>query len=149
MSTYSNGGTQHQNWEKPHALYRVFAADGTLLYVGCSYHICQRLAAHSSTKVWVHEIATIKVTWYNNEITGRRAEAAAILSEGPKYNRMKPEPDAVGMGAQPRPGRGDGIHCPKCGKEIEGRRPGKAYCNACAREYRQRRRLQQKVDMPG
>ena len=92
------------HWADPHALYRIFDAGGTLLYVGCSYAVCSRLGNHGATKPWHHDIATIKVEWYNNEIEGRRAEASVILLEGPKYNRMQVEPDAVHVAVGARAG---------------------------------------------
>jgi hypothetical protein len=136
------------HWSDPHALYRIFDRNGTLLYVGCSYALCSRLGHHGVMQPWIHEVATIKVEWYHDEITGRRAEAAAILSECPKYNRLKIKPDAVGISGQApleRRPRGDGTKCPRCGNPKEDTRVGRAYCNPCYREYQAARRLRSKA----
>jgi hypothetical protein len=132
-----------RHWNNPHAVYRIRNAAGELLYIGCSQSICGRLSGHSSTQPWAHAIARIDVEWFDDELLGRRAEAAAILAESPRYNVIQVEPDNVGMLEQnelERPRRGDGIHCPKCGGEIENKRPGKGYCDACYMIYRKNRR---------
>lgn len=126
----------------PHAVYHMFNRSMELLYVGCSYGLCSRLAGHGTGTPWITEVAAIKVLWYPDEITGRRAEAEAILTKKPKYNRVVIEPDAVGTKEmhqhEARP-RGDGLHCPKCGKPKERRTA--AYCNECYRGYAHEKKL--------
>jgi hypothetical protein len=130
----------------PHAVYRFFSADDTLLYIGCSTNpFGGRLAHHGATRSWAKEIATVKVKWYPDWASGYKAEAAAILSENPKYNRATVAPDRIGTAVLRKAGakrKGDGRYCPRCGRAKENPRPGKAYCNSCYQEYKRVRRLE-------
>lgn len=128
-----------KSWERmvlPHAVYRVFDATGVLLYIGCSQRIGARLAVHGNTQPWYHEIARIEVEWHPNEPHAKVAEAKAIENEKPKYNRLIADPQKIAE--EPKPARGDGVHCPKCGGEKESQKM--AYCRACMRTYQQDRR---------
>lgn len=131
--------------DAPHAVYWMYNKNMELLYVGCSMNIGSRLA---STRPWIMEVAAIKVKWYPNEITGRRAEAQEILAKRPKYNLLIADPDGVGMEKMRRDApdkrlRGDGLHCPKCGNEKKRRTD--AYCRNCYLVYQRRKRLERKA----
>jgi hypothetical protein len=133
-----------KSWNLPHALYRMFDAAGALLYVGCSARLCGRLAHHGASQPWHAEISKITVEWIENELLGRQREAAVILNERPRYNRLQLSPNSIGTKEQKLVGRrprGSGTRCPKCGAPKEDNRPGKAYCNACYRIYAKLRRL--------
>jgi excinuclease UvrABC nuclease subunit len=71
--------------KKP-AVYRMFDADGALLYVGRSIDALQRLSSHRKVKAWWTDVATVTVTHYDDELEACRDELAAISSEQPKYN---------------------------------------------------------------
>jgi excinuclease UvrABC nuclease subunit len=129
----------------PHSVYRMFSADGTLLYVGCSKNpLGGRIGNHGSTKPWCREVCSITLTWFPTYMIAARAEAKAILTEAPKYNLAKVKLEAIGMTslrkAARRP-RGDGATCPRCNNPKEDLRPGKAYCRSCYTEYQRVYRL--------
>jgi hypothetical protein len=73
-----------------HELYRHFAADGSLLYVGKSLSAVWRLIIHRSASHWFSEIASITITHYATKDELRAAERDAIATENPKYNRRRP-----------------------------------------------------------
>lgn len=72
---------------RPAAVYRLYAADGTLLYIGSAYNPEERCKGHRD-KPWWPEVASRTEQW----CPGRRAayveEMKAIASEGSKYNQM-------------------------------------------------------------
>ncbi len=68
------------------ALYRHFAADGTLLYVGISLSVAARLSQHMHGSRWAAEIARVEVTQYPYRAAAVEAEQDAIRSERPKFN---------------------------------------------------------------
>lgn len=78
----------------PHSIYRIFAADGTLLYIGCAYDIEHRIYMHrwTSTMVDAHLIQR----HYDHHtsvaigtlVQARAAEREAILTERPLLNRQ-------------------------------------------------------------
>lgn len=71
---------------RQHFVYRAFAADGHLLYVGCSYSPEARLAAHRSQSPWYCEAASFKLTGPFNYETARQLEHDAIDGERPQFN---------------------------------------------------------------
>lgn len=80
-------------------LYRLYDADGTLLYIGISKSTMARMAQHAGQKSWWHEVARIEIA----HVQGTRSHAEyeeriAIIQESPKYN--KAHKDAVLL---PRP----------------------------------------------
>ncbi len=124
----------------PHAVYRLFDKDAQLLYIGCSAHLKSRMQQHKCSKPWAPDIYIIRLEWFPDEILARRAEAAAIISEQPRYNLRCTDPDRIGWGAFPRPGRGDGFTCPICGGPKE-HKPGVAYCPPCNAAYHKAKKL--------
>ena len=73
-------------WNEPHHLYRLFAADGTLLYVGVARDVPDRLRHHAREKEWWPEV----VRWTSDRYLNRRfalaAEPGVIQRERPRYN---------------------------------------------------------------
>jgi len=67
-------------------LYRMFAADGGLLYVGISSRAAMRWEQHRGEKPWWSEVARITVEHFADRAAALAAELAAIRSEGPLYN---------------------------------------------------------------
>lgn len=72
---------------RKHFVYRCFASDGELIYVGCTQDVKARLAAHANEARW-WDLADGRITLagpYNYE-TARRIEYDAIESERPRAN---------------------------------------------------------------
>lgn len=69
----------------PHAVYRMYAADDELLYVGCTHDLAMRMRRHP---VWLlARAARITLEWHPGRNTGRAAETRAIRTENPALNR--------------------------------------------------------------
>lgn len=83
------------------AVYRLFAADNTLLYVGASHNPKERFGRHKD-RAWWPEVARKNVTWYPDRRTALHREALAISKESPRYNRDRP---SVYTYAPPQPPR--------------------------------------------
>jgi len=67
------------------AVYRLHAADGTLLYIGSSYDPDKRCEAHHRTQWWP-QVARRTDEWFENRWKAYSAETAAIWKEQPKHN---------------------------------------------------------------
>lgn len=81
----------------PTVVYRHWAADGSLLYVGISAQDSyrRRQVAHKNNSHWwpdVHEITTVL---YDNRKDAQLAEALAVANENPAWNVAQPMPYAV------------------------------------------------------
>ncbi|MFE6126759.1 GntR family transcriptional regulator [Streptomyces sp. NPDC056437] len=73
------------------ALYRLYNADDSLLYVGISVNLAQRWDSHSRSKLWWHLVARRHVEWFDTRLEALRAEEQAEREEHPRYcdtNRM-------------------------------------------------------------
>jgi predicted GIY-YIG superfamily endonuclease len=70
------------------ALYRMYDAGGTLLYVGISLRLLERMAAHRQDKPWWPDIATIRVEYFPDRSEALQAESTAISAECPIYNKI-------------------------------------------------------------
>lgn len=80
--------------EAPHYLYRLFTADGQLLYIGVAFNVEQRVYMHRATRV----CSGWDVIWreydhhtserYATKSEARAAERAAITREAPLLNRQ-------------------------------------------------------------
>lgn len=68
------------------ALYRHFAADESLLYVGVSLSWPERTKAHSRKAEWFEQIARVSIEWFETREAALQAERMAIKSERPKFN---------------------------------------------------------------
>lgn len=69
-------------------LYRVFANDGALLYVGATTNPALRFEDHSRVQPWWPEAATITLQHCFDGDELDTEEAEAIRTENPKYNQM-------------------------------------------------------------
>ncbi len=67
------------------ALYRCFAADGVLLYVGISLREWERVMAHSS-RDWFRDVRRIELEHFDSRSGARSAELNAIRTENPRFN---------------------------------------------------------------
>jgi len=69
-------------------LYRHYSATGELLYVGISVNVFHRTASHEALSRWFKDVRRIEVENFPGRTEALEAEAAAIKSEQPKYNKM-------------------------------------------------------------
>lgn len=67
-------------------VYRLFASDGQLLYVGATSHFHRRMKEHRQKSVWWRWAARSTVTRYPSMAEALAAEAAAIRDEAPTFN---------------------------------------------------------------
>lgn len=70
------------------SLYRMFNAEGDLLYIGCSYALPARLEQHRCRRNWWGEVATVTVEHFETHAEGWAAECDAIIAEVPRYNSL-------------------------------------------------------------
>jgi excinuclease UvrABC nuclease subunit len=68
-----------------YAVYRCYADDGQLLYVGETGELGTRFASHAQ-KLWFTQVRGITLEWYADELDALNAERRAIHVEHPKYN---------------------------------------------------------------
>lgn len=71
------------------ALYRLYDADGDLLYIGIGFNPVARYREHRKTKRWWPQVARREVTWYETRTAADMAEREAILAEDPRYNVLR------------------------------------------------------------
>lgn len=73
------------------ALYRLYDADRTLLYVGIAKTPEERWQQHATSprSPWWVQVVTKEVEWFESRDAADRAETAAINDERPRYNRAK------------------------------------------------------------
>lgn len=69
-----------------HTLYRLFNAEGDLLYIGHTGDLTVRLRCHKSDKAWWSEVSRIESVEHWPKEAAIEAERAAIRSESPRYN---------------------------------------------------------------
>jgi predicted GIY-YIG superfamily endonuclease len=68
------------------ALYRFYAADGALLYIGITVNPKARDYQHAAKSPWWPESARKDICWYETWPAAELAERAAIRAERPRYN---------------------------------------------------------------
>lgn len=74
-----------------HVLYRLFDAGGALLYIGITNDLRMRFGAHASTQPWWYEVVDCRTEFVSSRAALEAAEAIAIQTEQPKYNkRLQP-----------------------------------------------------------
>jgi predicted GIY-YIG superfamily endonuclease len=70
------------------ALYRLFDAKNTLLYIGISKRFGVRWQQHAKVQPWWPQVDHQTVHWHPDRETAEAAEVAAIKSERPLHNVM-------------------------------------------------------------
>lgn len=78
------------NRSREHTLYRLFDAEGTLLYVGISFMPDYRFKQHRREKPWWAEVTRKELTILPDRKTAEAAEIKAIAEEDPLYNIQRP-----------------------------------------------------------
>jgi predicted GIY-YIG superfamily endonuclease len=69
-------------------VYWMYAADDTLLYIGMTGHLRDRLKSHYLTQPWIDEVARIDAEdEYLDKAAAYHAEQKAIRRWRPKYNK--------------------------------------------------------------
>jgi hypothetical protein len=75
---------------KGQQLYRLYDADGELLYIGISYSAIARFAKHKQTQPWIDDVCRIEIE--SHEVDRWEIEAmeiAAIQAERPRHNVIR------------------------------------------------------------
>lgn len=73
--------------EAPHFVYRCYAADGRLLYIGVSYQPVKRMEQHAKRSAWFGQVATIRYVVFPDRAYGLEKEREAIRTELPLHNQ--------------------------------------------------------------
>lgn len=68
------------------ALYRFYASDDALLYIGLTVNPGQRFVAHAHDKPWWTDVARITIEQHESHKELVEAERAAIIAENPTHN---------------------------------------------------------------
>lgn len=77
-----------QQDDGPTELYRHFASDGTLLYIGISKREPARRAQHRATSRWFPQVHRTEVEQHPTRTAALQAELDAIRTERPRFNVM-------------------------------------------------------------
>lgn len=83
-STPGKGG-QQSRW----VVYRYFAGDGALLYVGVTSGWERRDGQHQGASAWYAHVARFELEHYEDRTVAARREAEIINSENPRHNRRR------------------------------------------------------------
>jgi predicted GIY-YIG superfamily endonuclease len=67
-------------------VYRLFDAEGALIYIGMSDDVARRVHDHALRKPWGSTIARCEKSLYPTRQEAARAECSAIYSEQPFFN---------------------------------------------------------------
>jgi len=67
-------------------VYRLYDAEGSLLYVGCTVDPWTRLKAHRRRQPWWDEVVDAEVIWFLSVELAADVEQQAIFTESPVYN---------------------------------------------------------------
>lgn len=70
----------------PNVLYRLFDAEGALLYIGITVDFQTRMRYHRRQKPWWGEVARTETEPFRSRSEALTAEWYAIVNECPKYN---------------------------------------------------------------
>lgn len=81
---------------EPTAMYRLWAENEVLLYVGISKHPPTRFDQHAGDKPWWPFVAYQDIEWFDSRWVALAAESLAITDEAPLFNRQ-------GNGGRERP----------------------------------------------
>jgi predicted GIY-YIG superfamily endonuclease len=83
---------------KQTSVYRLFDADGDLLYVGIAGNPGRRFEQHRADKPWWGEVSRIDLEHWPTRQEAAEAESQAIREESPRYNiALRPRPATVAL----------------------------------------------------
>jgi hypothetical protein len=101
-------------------MYRLYNAEGDLLYIGISYSTLSRICQHHDDKTWWPAVTRVEIENFTltSRATMRTIEREAIIRERPLYNisHAKSERPAHQYDWIAR-WRASGRICPSCGKD--------------------------------
>ena len=110
--------------DDPTALYRLFDADGVLLYVGIAFDPRKRMQMHAHEEQWWGEVARRTLTWYGTRAEASDAENAVMDEEKPRYNQRRSSPSVASRYSR----YSRGVHQPILGLSGTGYRPYYVCC---------------------
>ena len=103
----THGDPMFSMWEidmdVPTTLYRLFSAEGELLYIGISVRVEQRMYEHSQSKWWWPEVEHQLLTRCTTRRDALELEEIAIRTENPKYNVTHKKISTKGNDSDRRP----------------------------------------------
>ena len=86
------------------SVYRCYAKNGKLLYVGMSENPLGRLGLHKRTSPWLLDCVRVTLEWHPDRFTAHQYEVLAIRVEKPRYNiAHAPRPKHRRTPRKPRP----------------------------------------------
>lgn len=69
-------------------VYRLYDESGTLLYVGMTSFLRQRMNAHRSGSAWFGQVVERRIEKFPTRTAACAAEEAAIVNESPLHNQI-------------------------------------------------------------
>lgn len=114
---------------RDNTLYRIYDADGGLLYVGATTNPALRISEHSRRRPWWSTAATITMEHFASWETMIEAESNAIRTEGPKYNQLHSDNPRKQYIRVKKPGEGTIFQ-----RSSDGLWVGRADVNGCRRQ---------------
>lgn len=95
-------------------LYRLYDANGQLLYVGVTGNPRKRFGDHRRNKDWWGDVSTRSLEWFDTEAQALEMEIRAITTEAPKYNlrstdAFKAQQSATARAVSPEKRRARGV----------------------------------------
>ncbi len=86
----------------PTSVYKLYDADGRLLYVGVTRHGYRRLNQHAKEKPWWSEVVKAEFEHLPDTRSAFAREAVLIRTASPAYNIAQPRPVAPARRGAPR-----------------------------------------------
>lgn len=72
--------------DRAHFVYRIYDRNDSLLYIGCTRTLRERIRQHYDGAPWNTQMAYWTAWRYSDRLSALDAEAAAIASEAPAFN---------------------------------------------------------------
>ncbi|MCD7440261.1 hypothetical protein K4B79_18780 [Streptomyces lincolnensis] len=82
------------------AVYRLYGADGELLYIGSTDYPPIRWSQHRTSKAWWTDVAAYSITWWPDRMQAFTEEYKAIHAENPWHNRLRRSPAVPAAGSR-------------------------------------------------
>ena len=92
--------SNHPHADKRSYMYRIFDAQGRLIYVGSTHNPEARIYSHRQVMWWSGTIHRIKIQVFPNRQAAMDAEREAIQTEHPRWNINLRNWDRPGWGRQ-------------------------------------------------
>ncbi|WP_411119910.1 GIY-YIG nuclease family protein [Streptomyces sp. 058-1L] len=77
------------DYEQPAAVYRLYDADGALLYIGMTRNEVSRWKSHRKEMLWWREVVSKHLTWHDTRWQAWEADRHAIRTEGPAHRQSR------------------------------------------------------------